>query len=282
MLPLYVLMVLVSAVVQDAPPSTDIWLIEGPVAEPFNVTDRDGYDNQPAFTRDGTKLLYTSSRDGQTDIYVYDLADKRSRRLTSTKESEYSPTPMEGGGFSVVRVEEDGKQRLWAFDDEGKSPRLLLEDVEPVGYHAWLDAETLALFVLGDPPTLRVSKLKDGSTVTLAQSIGRSLHRTPDGALAYVDKSEEAWVLRKRDVAAETSEASEQSQAMLAPTRPGREDFALTPAGDVLMADGAILYVWSRENESWSELYDLSSKGITNITRIALGPDGAIAFVADR
>ena len=62
--------------------------------------------------------------------------------MTETVESEYSPTPLPAAdGFSTVRVEQDGTQRLWAFDSSGGAPRLLLETIQPVGYHGWLGAD---------------------------------------------------------------------------------------------------------------------------------------------
>ena len=69
--------------------------------EPRAVTDRAGYDNQPYFTPDG-RLLYTSIRDGQADAYRYDPGTGRTTRVTTTPESEYSPTPIPGADrFSV-------------------------------------------------------------------------------------------------------------------------------------------------------------------------------------
>ncbi|MEK6597058.1 MAG: hypothetical protein AABY91_01900, partial [Gemmatimonadota bacterium] len=61
---------------QQAPPSTDIWLIRwgGKASDARNLTDRPGYDNQPSFSPDGRWVLYSSERNGQTEIYRYDLA----------------------------------------------------------------------------------------------------------------------------------------------------------------------------------------------------------------
>ena len=98
------------------PPATDIYVADlrvvdgrvqvGPLV---NVTARPGYDNQPFFLPDGRAFLYTSIReDSQADIYRYDLERATSVRLTATRESEYSPTPLpDGRGFSTVRVEAD-------------------------------------------------------------------------------------------------------------------------------------------------------------------------------
>src|SRR5688572_29682912 len=52
----------------------------------FNITNRIGYDNQPAW--DGnTRLLYTSQARGQTDINEIDFSSDIHRKLTDTPES---------------------------------------------------------------------------------------------------------------------------------------------------------------------------------------------------
>ena len=185
------------------PPATDIFLLHETTdgeLEIRNITRRDGYDNQPYFSPDGSSIFYTSMRDGQTDAYRYDLRSTSTERITRTPESEYSPTVMPGArGLSVVRVEADSVQRLWAFDLDGSGPRLLFPEIRPVGYHAWVDEETVALFVLGDPPTLRLGDLPSGEAETVTDRIGRSLHRVPGRrALSFVHKtSEREWWIKE-------------------------------------------------------------------------------------
>src|SRR5262245_65048568 len=146
------LLVLTSSLGAQDP--TDIFLaplsMQGgrPVVGPaVNITNVPSYDNQPSFTPDSRAFLFTSNRQGgQTDIYRYDLASKTTTRITSTPESEYSPTVMPGGNrFSVIRVEKDSTQRLWSFTLSGTDPQVILPALKPVGYHAWLDADHLAL-----------------------------------------------------------------------------------------------------------------------------------------
>src|SRR5439155_10377227 len=111
-----------------------------------------------------------------TDIYRYDLARKTITRVTSTPESEYSPSVMPGGQrFSVIRVERDSTQRLWSFALDGSDPRIVIASIKPVGYHAWIDANTIALYVLGSPSSLLLANVATGRTDTLARDIGRSL-----------------------------------------------------------------------------------------------------------
>ena len=271
---------------QTTPPSTDIYLVDLDHEEvnislegPINITNRDGYDNQPFFSPDGRFLLFTSFRDGQTDIYQFSLSSGSIERLTKTPESEYSPTVTpDAAGISVIRVEADGTQRLWLFDRDGSNPALLFEDVSPVGYHAWIDDEQIAMFILGDPPTLHIGALALGSATVAVTSIGRSLHRIPGSkSISFVHKqSESNWLIRQLDASSGVIED-------ISPTLSGREDYAWTPEGDIVMANEAILYRWEKEEEEWKAIYDFKPHDIVTITRLAVSPNGdKLAFVAGR
>lgn len=267
-------------------PATDIFLADlhtrdGRVTlgTPVNVTHRSGYDNQPFFLPDGRAFLYTViGEDAQADIYRYDIQSAQSTRVTTTPESEYSPTPLpRGRGFSVVRVEADSAQRLWAFDLDGTHPRLLLEGVKPVGYHAWGDDHTLGLFVLGTPATFQVADTRTGRADTLARDIGRSILKVPGRrAVSFV----------QRDSAAGDSvkEIDLRTRAIRTLTRVvERSDFcAWTSDGILLMAAGTKLYQWNpRRSDTWEEVADFAAAGLQNITRLAVSPKGnRIALVA--
>ena len=246
----------------------------------INATDRDGYDNQPSFSPNGAFLLYTSAMtDGQTDIFRYDFSSGQISSVTETPESEYSPTgtPAEES-FSVIRVEADSTQRLWSFDMSGGNPSVVLEDVMPVGYHAWGNDRLLALFVLGSPPTLQLADVRTGRADVIAEGIGRSIHRIPGQlAISFVHKvSEDEWWINRLDLRT-------QQITPLAQTLPGSEDYAWTPQGIAVMGQGSVLFHWDTGTGAWRELADLSDQGIVGITRIAISPAGnRIAVVGNR
>ncbi len=268
---------------QDSPPSTDVWLTPWPPkdGEVKNLTDRPGYDNQPSFTLDGTHLLYTSFRDGQTDTYTIDLASGAITPVTRTAESEYSPTIMpDGSAFSVVRVEEDGTQRLWAFTLDGKIPVLVLPEIKPVGYHAWVDGNTVVLYVLGSPSTLQVADTRTVAAPpdTVAAAVGRSLNKVPGRrAVSFVDQSDSTnWTIRTLDLDNGTIEE-------VGPTIAGQEYFTYRPHGTILMASGAAIFEWNARRQRWDRQVDFSDQGVTAITRLSSSPDGRfLAFVANR
>ena len=267
-------------------PSTDVFLgvlrlddglnIEGL----SNITDRDGYDNQPHFTPDGAALLYTSARDTlQTDIYRYDIATGAVTQVTQTAASEYSPTVMPGGTqFSTIR-EEPSRQQLWRYGMDGSDAGGLLDAIQPVGYHAWGDENTVAMFVLGDsltPNTLQVGDLESGAVSVLAENIGRSLHPIPGRrAISFVHKvSDDEWLIKAIDL-------DTRSASTITTTMPGREDYAWLPDGTILMGSESALYRWS--DSGWEMVADLSEYGVRGMSRLAVTSDGdRIAVVGQR
>jgi dipeptidyl aminopeptidase/acylaminoacyl peptidase len=264
------------------PPPSDIFLIDvnprakdSPVGPPKKITDYAGYNNQPFFMPDGQSVLYTSIRNGQADIYRYDVKSEQTTQVTRTPESEYSPTLMpDGKNISVVRVETDGKtQRLWKFPLAGGPPSLILENVQPVGYHHWIDDHTLALFVLGGsgkPNTLQIADTLTGKSEIVAENPGRILRKVPNrNQFSFVHKiSDQHWEIKAYDLRSRTI-------ASLIETLPGSEDYAWMPDGKLLMAKDAKLFaVLPLTGKTWAEAADLSTAGLRRITRIAVNKNG--------
>jgi dipeptidyl aminopeptidase/acylaminoacyl peptidase len=250
------------------------------VGEPANITNRPGYDNQPCFTPDGRRILYTSYRDdGQSDIYVYDIDSGKTSALVRTPESEYSPvvTP-DGGHVSVVRVEADSTQRLWQFSLGGEGAEVLLAQRPGVGYYAWGNDSTVVLFVLGDPHELHVGNVHSGDSRSVTDHIGRCLQRLPDrNAISFLQlHSENKWWIHTIDL--ETLEIDPALSAL-----PESQDFVWLPDGSPLMAFGSGLFQWQASpSPGWRRIADLAEHPLKNITRLAVSPDGKLlALVTD-
>ncbi|HTK54612.1 MAG TPA: hypothetical protein VL308_22120 [Gemmatimonadaceae bacterium] len=273
---------------RPSPPPPDVYIASitpqrgaATVGAPMNITDRPGYDNQPSFSGDQRGVFFTSVRDdAQADIYRYDLGTKRTTRVTTTApESEYSATPIDGGSaISVVRVERDSAQRLWRFPLDGGAPSVILERVRPVGYYAWADDHTLALFVLGSPNTLQLADTRTGKSDTIATDIGRSLHRIPGThRVSFVRKvgPTEWWI--------ESLDPASRETARLVRLPEGVEDYAWLPDGSILCGRESRLLRWSgKAGNEWREIADLATAGVKDITRLAVNARGdRIAFVAD-
>lgn len=269
----------------QAAPEADIYLAplsvqngRPVVGAPVNITHRPGYDNQPSFTPDGRAILYTSTReDGQSDIYRYDIASKQITRVTKTPESEYSATVMPGGArFSAIRVEKDSTQRLWSFALDGSDPKVVIETLKPVGYHAWIDANNLALFVLGRPNALVHTDIRTGKSDTLGRSIGRSLLPLPDkSGFSFVRQHDSTST-----VVAATWPGFATHDLVALPR--GSQDVAWVGNDMLVVGAGSSLLFWTKGATTWTPLGDFAGQGLRGITRLAVSPDGKwIAIVAN-
>jgi len=253
------------------------------------VTER-GYDNQPFYTPDGKSILFTTIRDGkQTDIYEFDRTARQAKPLITTPEGEYSPTiTPDGQGISVIRVEADKTQRLWRFDRSGKNPKVILPDIKPVGYHVWVDADTLVLFVLGPPATLQLAHVGTGKADIVARDIGRSLQRIPNNrAVSFVQRdasgsgaaaSTDSWV---NALNPGTGAVTAIVKAVAGSTD---RDCAWLPDGALLMSSGTKIFAWRPAEKDWKEAFDGTSANLGAITRMAVAPDGksVAVVVAER
>jgi hypothetical protein len=273
------------------PPGTDIYLVtlSGGLAsmkdaKPSPVSTAPGYDNQPMFSPDGARVLFAANRDGkQIDVFVFERAGGRVAQLTHTAENENSPTYLpaglgDPGGFSVVRTEPDRAQRLWRFDAKGGNPQLVLTDVKPVGYHAWIDADWVALFVLGPPATLRIANARTGAAGIVTDNIGRSLHRVPGrhaASFVHRDASGEFWVK-------EIEILSKKIDALVKAVDGSTDrDMAWMPDGQtILMSAGTKVFSWTRGAAGWTEVFDAARDNLGAVSRLAVSPKGdAIALV---
>lgn len=157
------------------------------------------------------------------------------------------------------------------------SPSLVLENIKPVGYHCWLDENTLALFVLGRPATLQIADTRTGKAEVVESNIGRSLHRHPQrGTLTFVHKlSESEWIIKEMDVKTRKTETITRTLA-------GSEDLTWTKDGIILMASGAKLFKFDpAKDKAWEEVADFAGARIKTITRLAINPRGdKLALVA--
>jgi len=273
-----------------APPDTEIFLApltgrDGAlvVGPPINITNGPGYDNQPSFTPDGRSILFTSTRGSKTtDIYSYALDGGAITRITNTPAGEYSPTVTpDGAHISVIRQDVDGTQELWRFTMNGAQPERLLT-VKPVGYHAWADDHTLALFILGQPATLQVADTATGSSEVVVRDIGRSLQRIPGGnTVSFVARARAGDVNVTLSIRELDPKSRRVTPLVDAVAGAKEADCAWTPDGTLLMAEKDVLYGWKRGEAGWKRIADLAALGLHGVSRLAVSLQGdRIAIVA--
>lgn len=257
-----------------AQPATDIYLFDLELtastvvlSNPKNITKRAGYDNQPHFHPEQS-LLYFVSADttGATDIFEFNYTTGQQRRITQTSDREYSPTVTpDKKHLSCILQTAKGAQHLVRYPIAGGNADTLIND-KVVGYHAWATPDKVLIFTLPQPFKLELVDIASGQDTTIAESIGRSIHRAPRGLMSFVKKvADNDYEIRLLN--ANTLEVLTLSKAL-----PGVEhDMAWTPDGKALMSEGTNLYFNSGDTWIRAEFSGGMAPGI--ISRIAVSPD---------
>lgn len=278
----------------------DLDLATGSVSNLVNISRHPGYDNQPRFIPGANALWFVSDRSGSTDVYRYDIATRRTTQITATRESEFSPTALpDRAGFSATHVlAPDAKgdaytnsQQLWRYTMDGK-PLAAVLPMGRIGYHAWLDANRVALFIVGSPAAkvpnkLLLADLAKGTHSVVAENAGRSLARTPDGArISFVDKRDAGnWMV----VAMGPGDAQPTPLVATPKGTPGEadtdrsEDYAFLPDGGLVMAQDNRLLRWDGKAGSPLRVFAQLPGLDGPIKRLAVSQDGKrIAVVVQK
>lgn len=258
-------------------PSTEVFLFDlntengGIKLSNFkNISDNEGYDNQPSFLDDKT-ILYAGTRNGQTDIVKYDLNYDTKTWICFTEGGEYSPLKIPNkNAVSAIRLDPDGKQRLYRYDLKNSTNTVLL-DTLVVGYHLWFDKNTIISSVLeSDFLSLYSSDLKTGKNKRIISRVGRSLHHIPNSDLI-------SFISKNMDGTSEIKSLNPKTGSIktIAPTLLGVEDMCWLTDGSILMAKNDALFKLNPKNKlGWIEIVSLKSYGIQNLSRMAVSPDG--------
>ncbi len=163
-----------------------------------NISNNEGYDNQPSFYDEHT-ILFASTRNKQTDIAKYDTNTGEISWVTNTAiGSEYSPLRIPNStAISAVRLDTTGYQRLYRYNSTTGTSKPILKN-QKVGYHVWYSKDVLVTTVLvADRMDLIVANLQDNSVHTVYKNVGRSLHKIPNTELiSYIAKEEDAWSVK--------------------------------------------------------------------------------------
>lgn len=251
-------------------PETDIWLFKIENKEkvysfsnPLNITHRLGYDNQPTFSLDGKSILYVViDSTKQADIYHYNIGKKTTVNLTKSDVSEYSPTILPNGlGFSCVVVEKDSAQRVWKLNLDGKFHSIAHEGTDSIGYHTWLNNDTLLYYKLTNPHSLRVLNVKSNEDHWLCDHPTRAFKKMGNSSnFIYAIKDSIHTEFR-------IYSPSLRESKVYATYPTVNEDFIWHPELGLIKSENSDLMRYNEQSKAWEVLFSFSSLGIKKITR---------------
>ncbi|MFT5102792.1 MAG: hypothetical protein ACI86C_000438 [Candidatus Latescibacterota bacterium] len=261
-----------------AQPETDVFLMDittnqsGVNIENIkNVSNRAGYDNQPAFYDDNT-LIYAGTLNGATDIAAMQIDTAAAYWMNSpTEGGEYSPLKIPNSPhLSAVRLDPDGLQRLYKYPEANKPSALLIDNLQ-VAYYAYANEDSMLASVLSDGNLdLVFIDLQKKKIDTLLQGSGRSIHKIPGKeAMSYTATNEEGNL----DVFQLDLEDKESYFVCQLPI--GIQDYIWLDDSKLLLGSGSQLFLYDLFGDGdWKHVVDLSEAKINEISRLALSPDG--------
>lgn len=235
-----------------------------------NISNNNGYDNQPYIIGDSI-VLFSSTRNNQTDIAAYNIQQTKLNWITNTKTgSEYSPVKIpDTNDISAIRLDKDGKQLLYRYNYKTGDSKVLLPDLK-VGYHTWFSNNIVISSVLEkDGLSLVISNLNNNTNDTIQKQVGRSLHKIPNSNLiSYISKENEIWEIKSLDPVAKSTKT-------IIHTIPKAEDMCWLPDGTILMGKGNRIFKFTPKTDSgWSTFYTFMDNEIGNISRMATNSNG--------
>ncbi|MGV6831591.1 MAG: nuclear transport factor 2 family protein [bacterium] len=266
-----VLIALFYSFIAHSQPNTDIFIFNLKIensslsfVDGKNISNNDGYDNQPSFINDN-QYLFASTRNGQTDIALFNEKYETKSWLNFTEGGEYTPLKIPNQRMvSAVRLDPDGKQRLYQYNmSNGESSELIKDLV--VAYYTWYNENIIVSAVIEDEGlNLYTTNLSEGWNRKYDTNVGRSFHKIPNSNLvSYISKTEDNWTINSLNPL--TGEVN-----VITKTLEGVEDMCWLNNGSILMGKDAKIYMLNPSKESdWKEIASLEAYGIKSITRIA-------------
>ncbi len=253
-------------------PNTDIWLFKLQTKKQVisiklskNITNRNGYDNQPCFSANSKKIYFVSIKeDKQADIYYYDLGSKKTIQLTKTPESEYSPTEMlDKKSITCVTVLKDSSQVIQQLtynknDLICKTTQII--NADSVGYFTFLNADTIIYYKLTQPHSLRYYCSSTSEDKWLGYQPIRGFKAINRHTLIYGLKDTAKVTFYKYDFILHKSEKYCDYNST-------NEDIIWHPQWGLLKSEGLKILRFDATKNEWQLLFDLSTYGLKKITR---------------
>jgi len=118
----------VSVIDQNPPRNTSLYIINVDGTHLTPITTVPGGDFEPAWSPDGTRIAFTSLRDGNMQIYILSLADQSVTRLTNldpaveARQASWSTF----GDQIVFAAKRVGAYQIWAMNDTGENPQQII------------------------------------------------------------------------------------------------------------------------------------------------------------
>ncbi len=149
----------------------DIFTINVETKEKQRLTTHSANDSLPAFSPDGSKIVFVSSRAGTQQIFIMDADGSNLRQLTDESSPSHAPSWSPDGQKIIFSSSRDGDTEIYTMDPDGSGVVKITDNSVGDNNPAWMPRKTGvlvnadALFLSPDPET------EDLSTQELTQKM---------------------------------------------------------------------------------------------------------------
>lgn len=106
---------------------TDIYVMEIDGDNPEQLTESDGLYRSPSYSADGSQIVFSGYREGNSDIYIMKADGSEQRRLTSDAATDTDPV-FGPDGRIVFSSDRHGSYDLYRMDADGENVTRLTSD----------------------------------------------------------------------------------------------------------------------------------------------------------
>lgn len=154
--------------------------------EGVQLTRTEGRDRQPVYSPDGRRVMFSSNRSGNLDLWVMDLESRHLKQLTDDAAQDWDPGFSQDGRQIIWSSDRGGHLEIWIANVDGSGARQLSNDGADAENPTFTEDGRWVVYWSSNPEKLGIWKIKpDGSDATQLLS-GAFLQPevSPDGKYA--------------------------------------------------------------------------------------------------
>ena len=166
-----------------------IYTVNPDGSDPVQLTTL-GDNQNPAWSPDGTRIAFDSSRDGNRAVFVMNADGSNQQRLTDPASTSGNPAWSPDGTMIAFNSDADGPTQIFVMGADGSDPTNISQSAEDEVSPTWSPDGSMLAFVSGFQPGIWVMDADGSNEVRLTPvSMGESLHPdwSPDGSRIAFD-----------------------------------------------------------------------------------------------
>jgi len=115
----------------------EIWAVDADGSNPTNLTNNPALDTHAAWSADGTKIAFTSARDGNNEIYVMNADGTEQTNVSNSLKDEILPAWSPDDTKIAFRSDRDGNPEIYTMNADGSDPIRLTNNAGEDSVPAW-------------------------------------------------------------------------------------------------------------------------------------------------